>query len=278
MNKLLWFSIGSAVVGTALLLTGKRPARKDLPGPAPQYGEAVAVDLPVPSGWRRATNSEVSTLPELQVAANALRNTPGFSSMVYGTLTPLVASDGKTYATWIEQHYHPPGGPAQPWGLHHGVTILASTAPGVGVGDDPPMYRSNGYSYLLKNERLAQGSAPPPDVRLPFDVIVLAAEEYQPDLPGYEVLHVPLNDSGPPPTHDERFSIYDNAARIARRVRAGKRVLVTCWQGRNRSGVLSGLALVNLGVPGVEAAGIIRRIRNGLTNPYFYEMVVRSSK
>jgi hypothetical protein len=52
-------------------------------------------------------------------------NTPGFTSMPYGSLTPFVASNGQTYATWIEQHYHPPGGAAQPWGLHHGVTVLA---------------------------------------------------------------------------------------------------------------------------------------------------------
>lgn len=45
--------------------------------------------------------------------------------MPYGTLTPFVASNGQTYATWIEQHFHPPGGALQPWGYHHGVTVLA---------------------------------------------------------------------------------------------------------------------------------------------------------
>jgi hypothetical protein len=70
------------------------------------------------------SNSEVSALPELSAKAVALMNTPGFTSMQYGTLSPFVASDGKTYATWVEQHFHPPGGSAQPWGLHHGVTLL----------------------------------------------------------------------------------------------------------------------------------------------------------
>lgn len=134
----------------------------------------------------------------------------------------------------------------------------------------------DGYSYLLASGLLAQGSKPPVGVPLPFDTIVLAAEEYQPHMPGaFEVLHVPLDDSGPPPTAHERRLIYENASRIARRVRAGRRVLVTCWQGRNRSGVLSGLALRELGVPGIEAARLIQRIRKGLTNRYFYEMVIR---
>jgi hypothetical protein len=48
--------------------------------------------------------------------------------MPYGTLTPFAASDGNTYATWVEQHYHEPGGAAKPWGLHHGVTLLAQAA------------------------------------------------------------------------------------------------------------------------------------------------------
>jgi protein-tyrosine phosphatase len=132
-----------------------------------------------------------------------------------------------------------------------------------------------GYSYLLASGQLAQGSAPPRGVRLPFDAIVLAAMEYQPDLPGHDVLRAPLDD-GPPPTQGERALIRRSAHEVARRVRAGQRVLVTCWQGRNRSGVIAGLALVDLGLPGSQAAQRIRRTRNGLTNPYFFEMVARA--
>lgn len=131
----------------------------------------------------------------------------------------------------------------------------------------------HGYTYLTADGRLAQGAAPPPGVKLPFDTIVLAAMEYQPHMPGYEVLHVPLDDSGPPPTRHERRLIRDNASRIARRVRAGKRVLVTCRMGRNRSGVLAGLALVELGVPGPTAAKRIQAFRGGLTNPHFFKIV-----
>jgi protein-tyrosine phosphatase len=129
-----------------------------------------------------------------------------------------------------------------------------------------------GYTYLLPDGRLAQGSAPPLAVRVPFDTIVLAAMEYQPDLPGYEVLRVPLDD-GSAPDSQTRARIRSASREVARRIRAGRRVLVTCWQGRNRSGVIAGLALVELGVPRVVAARRIRLLRNGLRNPHFLRMV-----
>jgi protein-tyrosine phosphatase len=131
-----------------------------------------------------------------------------------------------------------------------------------------------GYSHLLPSGRLAQGSAPPLSAHLPFDVVVLAAREYQPDLPGYAVLRAPLDDSGPPPSLADRAVIRRTAREIARLVRSHKRVLVTCWQGRNRSGVLSGLAMRELGFSGHEAARRIQLLRDGLTNPHFYAMVV----
>lgn len=128
------------------------------------------------------------------------------------------------------------------------------------------------YHYLIPH-KLAQGSAPQPGVALPFDTIVLAAREYQPDLPGYEVIRVPLSDEGPPPTPEESELIRINSSRIVRRLLAGRRVLVTCWQGRNRSGVLVGKALVELGNEPGRVVDAIRRLRNGLTNLYFAAMV-----
>lgn len=128
------------------------------------------------------------------------------------------------------------------------------------------------YAYLLSNGRLAQGAAPPKGVLIPFDVIVLAAQEYQEHIPGYHVMRVPLDD-GPPPDKVARMRIRRAAREIADRVRRGQRVLVTCWQGRNRSGVLAGLALVDLGVPPTEAVRRIRTRRDGLTNPHFRALV-----
>ncbi len=128
--KRQWLWLAAAGAATTILLVTRKtkgaPILPTQPDPPKSYGETVHVALAVPAGWRRATNADVSALPELGAQANTLRNTPGFTSMAYGTLTPFVASDGRTYATWVEQHYHEPGGAAKPWGLHHGVTLLVS--------------------------------------------------------------------------------------------------------------------------------------------------------
>lgn len=130
MKTLTWIGIGgAAVIGLGLLLARKRtgvaPSVSPAPEPTKTYGETTKVSLAVPSGWRRATSAEVSALPELRTQASALMSSPGFTALPYGTLNPFVASDGRTYATWVEQHYHEPGGSVQPWGFHHGVTVLA---------------------------------------------------------------------------------------------------------------------------------------------------------
>lgn len=131
MNKpILWLAVGgAALTATAtVLFLRKRTAEggsPPLPPTPPIYGETTRVTIAVPASWRRVTSAEVAALPELGARANAVRSAAGFSSSLYGTLTPFVASDGKTYATLIEQHWHEPGGALQPWGLHHGVTILA---------------------------------------------------------------------------------------------------------------------------------------------------------
>lgn len=134
MKPLFWAAAAGAATATVLLIV--RGTHRPFPSPVPPspveppkvYGETTRVALAVPAGFRRATSAEVSALPELASQANALRSTSGFTSMPYGTLNPFVASNGQTYATWIEQHYHEPGGAALPWGYHHGVTVLARAA------------------------------------------------------------------------------------------------------------------------------------------------------
>lgn len=127
MNKpLFWLALGGGALVGVILFERKARAAPLLPPPEPtHYGETQQVSLAVPAGWRRVTNAEVT--PELIARANALRSTPGFTSMTYGTLNQFTASDGNTYATWVEQHYHEPGGPTKPWGLHHGVTLLTAS-------------------------------------------------------------------------------------------------------------------------------------------------------
>lgn len=131
MRPLYWGIAAGIATGIALAAKkAKAEVRETMPSfdPTQHYGETTVVALAVPSGWRRVTNAEVQALPELAAAASALRNSAGFTSLPYGTLAPFVASDGNTYATWVEQHHHEPGGVIKPWGYHHGVTLLASTA------------------------------------------------------------------------------------------------------------------------------------------------------
>lgn len=94
--------------------------------------------------------------------------------------------------------------------------------------------------------RLWQGAAPTPDLpHAEFDVIVLCAQEYQPfRFPAFKgtVIRAPFDDSLQPTAKERKIAI--RAAReVAKRLRKGQRVLVTCMMGRNRSGLVVGLAL-----------------------------------
>lgn len=123
---------------------------------------------------------------------------------------------------------------------------------------------------------LWQGSAPPlgPDLaRAGFTVLFLMAEEFQPraaSFPGLKaVYHVPIDD-GKLETRD-LVRVKRAARRAADALRQGERVLVTCWMGRNRSGLLSALALADyLDVSPCNVARVIQRARLGaLTNEHF---------
>jgi protein-tyrosine phosphatase len=115
-----------------------------------------------------------------------------------------------------------------------------------------------------------------PDV----DVIVLAAEEYQPPaelFPGVEVLHTPLDDDPRRPLRpDEILAATTAGSRVARRLRAGRRVLCTCRMGLNRSALIAALALHE--IYGMSADKIVARIRQArgawaLSNPNFEKML-----
>jgi protein-tyrosine phosphatase len=126
---------------------------------------------------------------------------------------------------------------------------------------------------------LYMGRKPPPDhkIGLVFDVVVLTAYEYQPKAGEYGralVLHVPLDDmTGKPPSQHEKELAIEAGRAVAGWVRRGKRVLVTCRQGRNRSGWVTGQALIELGVPVQKAIDTIREARgeDALENPHFVD-------
>lgn len=111
-------------------------------------------------------------------------------------------------------------------------------------------------------------------------MIVLAAEEYQlpeAQFPGTEVLHAPLDDDPTRPLREDEIVMALRAAdRVARRLRAGRRVLVTCALGLNRSALVAALAM--RAVYGMKPDEIIERIRRArgrwaLSNPNFEKLI-----
>jgi len=124
------------------------------------------------------------------------------------------------------------------------------------------------------------GSKPSPGRHEGIDTIILTAMEYQPPanlFPGAEVIHVPLDDA-PDRTmrEDEIVGATKASLRVARRLRAGRRVLVTCAMGLNRSGLVAALAIHE--VYGMSADEIISRLRRArgvwaLSNPNFEKLL-----
>lgn len=124
------------------------------------------------------------------------------------------------------------------------------------------------------------GSKPAPGRHEGIDTIVLAALEYQPpasSFPGTEVLHAPLDDApNRPMTPDEIALATKTAERVARRLRAGHRVLLTCQMGLNRSALVAALAMHE--IYGMSADEIITRLRRArgswsLSNPNFERLL-----
>lgn len=112
--------LGIGLLGFVFLSRKTQAATlRPLPSPVPTGAVETQVTVPLPAGWRRVYQAEVT--PALSEQAATILGTYG--GQPYGTFVPI---DG-TYAAIIEQHYHEPGGPMKPWGFHHGVTLLTRT-------------------------------------------------------------------------------------------------------------------------------------------------------
>lgn len=138
---------------------------------------------------------------------------------------------------------------------------------------------------------LFQGSKPPfgPTLKeLGLDVLVLTAREIQPAsvyFPGVEVVHAPIDDMPDErPLDRHGLSLVLNAARRATNaLAAGRRVLVTCAAGMNRSGLVSAVTLImSQGLSGRAAIETVKRNRRWgedgyqpLSNPQFVAMLSR---
>ena len=110
---------------------------------------------------------------------------------------------------------------------------------------------------------------------LGFDVLVLCAQEYQPpsnQFDGLQVIHAPNDDNFERrPSRAELMVAIDAAKEVAHSIASGLKVLVTCMAGRNRSGLVSAIAIHRLTQkPGVECIELIQSKRpHALRNPQF---------
>lgn len=127
-------------------------------------------------------------------------------------------------------------------------------------------------------KRLWIGGQPPFDRDLDFDVLVLCAQELQPKQLGFTktLIRCPLPDAHL--ANDELRRALLSAKKVAAELAKGKKVLVTCFAGRNRSALVSGLAMGL--VHHMNSDDIITRIRalrnpNALSNTHFQEILRR---
>lgn len=133
--------------------------------------------------------------------------------------------------------------------------------------------------------RLYQGGAPPEGGALRYlgiDTLVLAAEEHQPPssrFPGVEVVHAPYDDAQRPLSQRDWQTVRAASRRAAIRIQQGKRVLVTCAMGLNRSGLIVALTLLRLVPPQrLSAEDAVRHVKlsrpGALRNPYFVQALL----
>lgn len=106
-----------------------------------------------------------------------------------------------------------------------------------------------------------------------FGTLVLCAEELplpaRDDMPGVRIVDARIDDSEL--SLREAWTAEGAAGRVVRDLTEGRSVLVTCFAGRNRSGLVVGLALRRMGVRGADAVGLVRQARgpSALSNESF---------
>lgn len=115
--------------------------------------------------------------------------------------------------------------------------------------------------------KLYVGSFPPSSLaKRGIDAVVLCAEERQSVWPDIYTLRIPLDD-GPLSFEDYKKAV-KVAADVTRLRQAGKRVLVTCQMGVNRSALIAGLSMMQLErMPPARVLAQIRRLRGASTQP-----------
>jgi protein-tyrosine phosphatase len=108
-----------------------------------------------------------------------------------------------------------------------------------------------------------------------IDALVLAADGFQPPaklFPDIKVLHAPMHDDYERMHEGDADRAVNAGLQVAKWLKEGKKVLSTCWQGRNRSGVIAALALMLTQKSSPEEAiNLIRASRgaSAMGNPHF---------
>ncbi len=127
--------------------------------------------------------------------------------------------------------------------------------------------------------RLWVGSKPPFDRDLPaFDMLVLCAQEIQPDRMAFSrrIVRVPIPDATLSQVELRRVS--HAAKEVAKAMRSGQRVLVTCAAGLNRSALVASLGLgIVSKLTGPQIVSLVRQRRSehALHNQHFVDIIHR---
>lgn len=131
-----------------------------------------------------------------------------------------------------------------------------------------------GLDYDWIADGVAQGSYPEPPRSVfdnGFDVLVLCASDLQArslKAPSNKrVMRVPMKDDIYRPVSPEVARAAHTAAQdLAREVMRGRRVLITCAQGLNRSALVTGLTLMYL-MPTISGRQVVQIIRQRRKHP-----------
>ena len=186
-------------------------------------------------------------------------------------VAPKCPLDAELGAVFCKTHLAAPSGKRGGWLSAYRRTRMASAT------TQPEQPTPLDVSQIAK--RLWMGARPPLDRTIPgFDVLVLCAQEFQPVWIPFsgKVIRCPIEDGilDEPQTRTTLVTGHEVATSLAR----GKSVLVTCNQGRNRSGLVVGLALGLL--TKMSATTIVelvraRRMPTALSNPHFVAILQR---
>ena len=138
------------------------------------------------------------------------------------------------------------------------------------------------YTANRIHSNIFQGGFPPPGEGLAnagIDILVLCAMEWQDAsaYPGLEVILAGGDDDRRLSRLMQFLPLWQTAAKqVVTHVKAGKKVLITCMQGLNRSGVVTALARRELtGMSGQEIVSHIQARREGaLFNDTFAQYII----